>query len=113
MEILLKIIISSNSDGVHVDQARFNGKWYHITIRGFNSLGTTINFGSVINLAIEPFHLSSSNRSLTSTHTHTPSGCEGATRCYSLKTQLDDLNQCNNKNILCQKTQKTQQSNKV
>ena len=60
MGILLKIIINRNSDGVHVDQARFNGKWYHISIRGFNSLGTNNNFGSVINLAVEPFYLPSS-----------------------------------------------------
>ena len=60
MGILLKIIISRDSDGVHVDQARFYGKWYHISIRGFNSLGTSNNLGSVITLAVEPFHLSSS-----------------------------------------------------
>ena len=54
--ILLKVIISRDLDGVHVDQARFNGKWYHISIRGFNSLGTTNNLGSVINFAVEPFH---------------------------------------------------------
>ena len=45
--------------------------------------------------------------------THTPSGCEGETRLYSLLAQLDDLNQSNNKNILCQETQKTQQSNEI
>ena len=60
MGILLKIIIRRDSDGVHVDQARFNGTWYHISIRGFNSLGTNNNFRPVINLAVEPFHLSSS-----------------------------------------------------
>ena len=60
MGVLLKIIISRDSDGVHVNQARFNGKWYHISIRGFNCLGTTTNFGSIINLEVKPFHLSSS-----------------------------------------------------
>ena len=33
------------------------------------------------------------------THTHTHSGCEGGKRGCSLKTQLGDLNQCNNKNV--------------
>ena len=31
MGILLKIIISRDLDGLHVDQVRFNGKWYHIS----------------------------------------------------------------------------------
>ena len=44
---------------------------------------------------------------------HTPSGGEGGTTGYSLETQLEDHNQCNNKDKLSQKTQKTQQSNKV
>ena len=64
MGILLKLSISRNPDGVHMNQTRFNAKWKHISNRGFNSLGTSNNFGSVINLTVEPFHLSSSmNRS--------------------------------------------------
>ena len=37
---------------------------------------------------------------------HIPSECEGRTNCCSLQTQLDDLNQCNNRNILGQKDSK-------
>ena len=70
MGILLKIIISWDSDEVYVDQARFNGKWYHISIRGFNSLGTTNNLGSVINFAVAPLHLSSSMESPAFTKVH-------------------------------------------
>ena len=44
------------------------------------------------------------NRSLGFT-THTPSGCRGGTRGYSLITQWEDLNQINNKNIRWQKAQ--------
>ena len=57
MGVLLRIIISRDLDGLHVNQARFNGKWYHISIRGFNSLGTNNNFGLIINLGAKPFHL--------------------------------------------------------
>ena len=45
--------------------------------------------------------------------THTPSGGESETSAYSLETWLVDLNRCNNKDKLSQKTQETQQSNEV
>ena len=65
MGILLKVIISRNLDGVHVNQTRFKGKWKNIFIRSFNSPSTSNKLGSVINYAVEPFHLPSSmNRSL-------------------------------------------------
>ena len=54
------VIISRNPDGMHVNQTRFNGKWKHISIRCFNSLGTSNNLGSVITFSVEPFHLSTS-----------------------------------------------------
>ena len=64
MRVLLKVIISRNSDGVHINQSRSSSEWEHISRRGFNPLGTSHNFGSVIHLAVKPFHLSSSmNRS--------------------------------------------------
>ena len=56
----MRVIISRNPDGMHVSQARFYGKWKHITVRCLHSLGTSNNLGSVIYFAVEPFHLSSS-----------------------------------------------------
>ena len=60
MRVLLKVIISRNPDGVHINQFRSNGEWEHISSKGFDSLGISYNFGSVIHLAVKPFHLSSS-----------------------------------------------------
>ena len=52
------------------------------------------------------------NRSFTSKHTH-PVDVWVKQGCTCCNAQMGDLNQNNNKNILWQKTQKTQQSNKV
>ena len=52
------------------------------------------------------------NRSFTSKHTH-PKDAWVKQGCTCCNAQMGDLNQNNNKNILWQKTQKTQQSNEV